>query len=158
MAELTKTMDTDVESDPIQESRFRFFTLSPQLLLKIVGYPSHLPRPKLIANALPEDIQFVNADYSMLRRSFVILTASKEFEPVEPGIEPPMIEELPMFETQVFPGEESLAKFMHDEYEKAAKKEKWKTPKKCQVPFDKLPAANRRTMLRVAERVLEMFR
>lgn len=50
-----------------------------------------------------------------------------------------------------------LAKFMHDEYEKIAKKNKWETQKKTRVRFDKLPEENKETMLEVARRVMKWF-
>ncbi len=51
----------------------------------------------------------------------------------------------------------NLAKFMHDEYEKAAKVVGWNTQDKCKVEFDDLPEANRKVMLTVARRVLEEY-
>lgn len=53
---------------------------------------------------------------------------------------------------------EELARFMHLEYERFAQKAGWKTNKKCQVEFEKLPEANKKTMLWVAESILEKLR
>lgn len=50
-----------------------------------------------------------------------------------------------------------LAKFMHNEYEKAAKIFQWKTQKNCQVEWIDLPQANKDTMMFVAERVIDYF-
>lgn len=50
-----------------------------------------------------------------------------------------------------------LAEFMHDEYEKEAKKVGWKTQKSCQVKFMDLPAENRQVMYNIAEKVLELL-
>jgi hypothetical protein len=51
-----------------------------------------------------------------------------------------------------------LAKFMHDEYEKFAKKAGWRTQKSCQVGWDDLPKANRKVMNHVARRVLKKLK
>ena len=48
-----------------------------------------------------------------------------------------------------------LAEFMHDEYEQAAFLHSWHTQKSCQVPFNRLPQANRLTLMRVARAVLK---
>jgi hypothetical protein len=48
----------------------------------------------------------------------------------------------------------AVARLMHETYEAAAKENGWKTQASCQVPFDELPEANRRTMLAVAEAVV----
>ena len=48
-----------------------------------------------------------------------------------------------------------LAKFMHDEYEIAARNVGWKTQESCRVEFDSLPEANKKVMLHVAEKVLD---
>ena len=50
-----------------------------------------------------------------------------------------------------------LAKFMHDEYEKAAWSLGWDTQKSCQVPFDDLPQKNKDTMMFVAEKVNKKY-
>ena len=48
---------------------------------------------------------------------------------------------------------EALAIIMHQSYEIYAKEEGWKTQKKCQVEFCKLPEDNKRVMLKVAKMV-----
>ena len=48
-----------------------------------------------------------------------------------------------------------LANFMHREYERFAQKTSWETNKNCRVTFDNLPEANKKTMLLVAESILE---
>jgi hypothetical protein len=48
-----------------------------------------------------------------------------------------------------------LAKFMHEEYENAAKIFQWKTQKDCQVEWIDLPQANKDTMMFVAEKVID---
>ena len=53
---------------------------------------------------------------------------------------------------------EELANFMHVEYEKFAQGSGWETNKDCRVSFDDLPEANRKTMILVAESVLERFK
>jgi hypothetical protein len=50
-----------------------------------------------------------------------------------------------------------LAVFMHDEYEKIAKEEGWKTQESTRVEFKDLPESNKRTMLRIASSVMEWF-
>ena len=50
---------------------------------------------------------------------------------------------------------EELAKFMHDLYEMYAVKWGWKTQAQCQVRFEDLPETNKRTMIAVAEHLLE---
>ena len=45
---------------------------------------------------------------------------------------------------------EEIARLLHDEYEKAAKEEGWRTQEYCRVEFDDLPDANKRVMLRIA--------
>lgn len=51
-----------------------------------------------------------------------------------------------------------MAKFMHDEYEKEAKKAGWKTQESCQVEFMDLPTANRTVMYNIAKKVLERLK
>lgn len=51
-----------------------------------------------------------------------------------------------------------LANFMHFEYERFAQKANWDTNEDCRVEFDKLPEANQKTMLWVAESVLEKIK
>ena len=47
-----------------------------------------------------------------------------------------------------------LAKWLHDNYETVAKDEKWNTQQSCKVEFDTLPDANKRTMIEIADRLL----
>ena len=47
-----------------------------------------------------------------------------------------------------------LAKWLHDNYEEVAKKEEWNTQDNCKVEFDNLPDANKRTMIEIANRLL----
>ena len=47
-----------------------------------------------------------------------------------------------------------LAKWLHDNYEEIAKKENWNTQENCKVEFDTLPDANKRTMIEIADRLL----
>ncbi len=52
-----------------------------------------------------------------------------------------------------------LAKFMHIEYERAAKKKGWNTQDSCRnKKFEDLPLENRLTMMKVAEAVILRFR
>jgi hypothetical protein len=53
---------------------------------------------------------------------------------------------------------EELAEFMHDEYEKEAKKNSWETQKKTRVSFDKLPKENKETMLSISNKIFQWFR
>jgi len=50
-----------------------------------------------------------------------------------------------------------LAKYMHDEYEQAAKALGWDTQKSCKVPFENLPQKNKDTMMYVAGKVYEKY-
>jgi len=52
---------------------------------------------------------------------------------------------------------ERVAIAMHDAYEEAAKIEGWKTQECCRVPFDKLPAANKRTMYASAKAAMDLL-
>ncbi len=52
----------------------------------------------------------------------------------------------------------SLANFMHEEYEKEAKKVGWKTQKYCQVKFEELPITNQKVMVTVAKKVIVWLR
>lgn len=49
---------------------------------------------------------------------------------------------------------QELAKFMHDEYEKAAKFCGWETQEKTKVEYEELPKENKEVMLIVAEKVI----
>ena len=49
---------------------------------------------------------------------------------------------------------EELAKWLHDNYEAVAKEQDWNTQQSCKVEFDTLPDANTRTMIEVADRLL----
>lgn len=53
---------------------------------------------------------------------------------------------------------EELAEFMHDTYEGIAQMSGWGTQKKCQVKFEDLPEANKKTMLGVAEAVHNLLK
>ena len=48
-----------------------------------------------------------------------------------------------------------LAKWLHDNYEDAAKEQNWDTQEKCKVEFESLPEANKQTMIEIAERILD---
>lgn len=52
---------------------------------------------------------------------------------------------------------EALAWLMHETYEAAAKEHGWRTQTSCRVPFDDLPEANRKTMLAVAEVIVDKY-
>jgi hypothetical protein len=47
-----------------------------------------------------------------------------------------------------------LAKWLHDNYEAVAKEKDWNTQQSCKVEFDTLPDANKRTMIEIADRLL----
>ncbi len=49
---------------------------------------------------------------------------------------------------------EELAKWLHDNYEAVAKEYNWNTQQNCKVEFDTLPDANKRTMIEIADRLL----
>lgn len=49
---------------------------------------------------------------------------------------------------------EELAKWLHDNYEAVAKEQDWNTQQSCKVEFDALPDANKRTMIEIANRLL----
>lgn len=49
---------------------------------------------------------------------------------------------------------EELAKWLHDNYEAVAKEQNWNTQQSCRVEFDTLPDANKRTMIEIADRLL----
>jgi hypothetical protein len=49
---------------------------------------------------------------------------------------------------------EELAKWLHDNYEAVAKEQDWNTQQSCKVEFDTLPDANKRTMIDIANRLL----
>ena len=49
---------------------------------------------------------------------------------------------------------EKLAKWLHDNYEAVAKEQNWNTQQNCKVEFDTLPDANKRTMIEIADRLL----
>ena len=53
--------------------------------------------------------------------------------------------------------EEEIAVMFHDAYEDVAKEEGWNTQNKCKVPFNDLPEANKRTMIRTAKIVKELL-
>ena len=47
-----------------------------------------------------------------------------------------------------------LAKWLHDNYEEVAKEKDWNTQENCKVEFDTLPSANKKTMVEIADRLL----
>ena len=49
---------------------------------------------------------------------------------------------------------EELAKWLHDNYEAIAKEKDWNTQQSCKVEFNTLPDANKRTMIEIADRLL----
>ena len=49
---------------------------------------------------------------------------------------------------------EELAKWLHDNYEAVAKEKDWNTQQSCKVEFYTLPDANKRTMIEIADRLL----
>lgn len=49
---------------------------------------------------------------------------------------------------------QELAKWLHDNYEAVAKEQDWNTQQSCKVEFDTLPDANKRTMIEIANRLL----
>lgn len=49
---------------------------------------------------------------------------------------------------------EDLAKWLHNNYEAVAKEQDWNTQQSCKVEFDTLPDANKRTMIEIADRLL----
>lgn len=53
---------------------------------------------------------------------------------------------------------EELAKWLHDNYEEIEKKQNWNTQQSCKVEFDNLPDANKRTMIDIADRLLNLWR
>ena len=48
-----------------------------------------------------------------------------------------------------------LARFMHNDYERIAKKNNWNTQKKCKVSFSNLPIENKLTMIEVAQNIIK---
>jgi hypothetical protein len=50
-----------------------------------------------------------------------------------------------------------LAEWLHDNYEQIAKAENWQTQEITRVKFDDLPAENKRTMLALADKMLNTF-
>lgn len=51
-----------------------------------------------------------------------------------------------------------LAEFLHESYERQARKSNWETQKRCQVSFANLPFENKQTMLRVAIDLIDWLR
>lgn len=51
-----------------------------------------------------------------------------------------------------------MAKIILLEYERFAQKSGWETNKECRVAFNDLPEANRKTMIWVAESILERIK
>jgi hypothetical protein len=52
---------------------------------------------------------------------------------------------------------ELLAEYMHNFYEDNSKKFKWKTQKKTRVPFKDLPKENKKVMMALAKKVIDLF-
>lgn len=50
-----------------------------------------------------------------------------------------------------------LAEFIHDVYEKKSKKTGWKTQEKTRVEFKKLPEENKKVMLHVSKKIIQLF-
>lgn len=46
-----------------------------------------------------------------------------------------------------------LAEWLHDNYERISKLQKWNTQKKCQTKFNELPEENKRVMLSMARKI-----
>jgi shikimate 5-dehydrogenase len=57
---------------------------------------------------------------------------------------------------EFFPAQK-IAEELHVAYEQASKEYGWKTQKKCQVSFDKLPEKNKEVMIRMAYLVQDMI-
>ncbi len=55
-----------------------------------------------------------------------------------------------------FSSTEQLAEWFHDNYEEVSLKQGWKTQANCQVPFTDLPESNKRTMIEVCQRLLNL--
>lgn len=51
---------------------------------------------------------------------------------------------------------EELAEWFHDNYEEVSLKHGWKTQDNCQVPFIDLPENNKKTMIEVCQRLLNL--
>lgn len=62
------------------------------------------------------------------------------------------------WDDRVWARREALAIFMHNEYEKLAKKAKWKTQEECRVKYGDLSPSNRKVVVGISEKVLEWFR
>jgi hypothetical protein len=50
-----------------------------------------------------------------------------------------------------------LADWMHEEYEKIAKEQGWKTQENCRVKFEDLPKENQKVMLELAKRLIKKY-
>jgi len=55
------------------------------------------------------------------------------------------------------PNYKKLATWMHEQYEKIAKKVGWKTQKDCSVIFEDLPEKNKEVMFELAKRIIKRF-
>ena len=110
-----------------------------------------------IDNPLPEDAKVVGVDYNAYRDSILFVIESNEFPKVAEGAE---LEEIDPIEIRTinFPLEKQLAEFIHEEYEKLAKENNWKTQESCQVKFDDLPTMNKITMMQLSEKILKKFK
>ena len=51
---------------------------------------------------------------------------------------------------------ELVAKQLHNEYERIAKNECWKTQENCRVSFNDLPKENKEVMIKLAEFVMKL--
>jgi len=57
---------------------------------------------------------------------------------------------------KLFTSAEELAEWFHDNYEEVSLKQGWKTQANCQVPFNDLPERNKKTMIEVCQRLLNL--
>lgn len=62
-----------------------------------------------------------------------------------------------LFETKEKETPEQLAVWMHENYEEIAKAEGWNTQEATKVPFEQLPAENKKVMLEISKRLLDKF-
>ena len=58
---------------------------------------------------------------------------------------------------QSLPTAKMIAIFLHDNYEDIARQEGWETQKSTRVSFFDLPEANKKTMIKTAERLRDYF-
>ena len=57
---------------------------------------------------------------------------------------------------KLFMSAEELAEWFHDNYEEVSLEQGWKTQTDCQVPFADLPESNKRTMIEVCQRFINL--